>query len=699
MATPGAPRWTAAARLRALALAALAGAACGGPGPGSEPPPLRPGSGPGAPPSVVLITLDTARADHLGSYGAPGDPTPALDALAARGVRWARAITPAPLTLPAHATLLTGLDPPAHGVRENGTAALPAGVPILAETFAAAGYRTAAFVSSRVLDRRFGLDRGFEVYDDVIPAERMGEYGYPERDAERVTAAALAWLAELPVGPAGAPPFFLWVHYYDPHAPYLPPDLPPEAPAARRYAGEIAHADRWIGRLLAAIPGGAERALVAAAGDHGEMLGEHGEPSHGLFLYRSALEVPLIVAGPGVPAGAVVGEPVSIRELAPALLRLPALAAAAGFAGGAAGEPETGPRIGLAGPGLPGLPGFAGGEAAAPIYSEARLPAGAYGWSPLAAVTEGRWRLVVAPRPELYDFVADPAESDDQIAEEPEVARRLGRRLSAYLDGLPARAVAAPAADEELTAELAALGYLSGSAPADARPGRGLDPKDGVALLARFEAARGRLERGDAAGAAAELGALVRASPGNLPFLTLWGRALFTAGRREEAIAAYRAAVEAAPALDLARVNLGDACLEAGRPEEARRELARAVELNPGHARAWGRLAEIELAAGRPAEARRLLAAAVEAGAASASLLTRLAALELEAGDPAAARGRLAAAVALEPAWAPAWLALGRLELERGDVAAARAALARAAAAAPGTRQAAEAARLLTEVH
>ncbi|HET9229475.1 MAG TPA: sulfatase, partial [Thermoanaerobaculia bacterium] len=196
-----------------------------------------------APPSVVLLTLDTTRADALG----PG--TPNLSGLAARGTRWTRAVTPVPLTLPAHASLLTGLTPPEHGIRDNGTAVLPKDVPTLATAFSSRGYATAAFVASRVLDRRFGLARGFGHYDDKAPAEQIGEYGYPERNARQMTDAALEWLARKPAGK----PLFLWVHYYDPHAPY-------EAPGdgdRQRYAGEVAYMDREIGRLLAGLPGGA----------------------------------------------------------------------------------------------------------------------------------------------------------------------------------------------------------------------------------------------------------------------------------------------------------------------------------------------------------------------------------------------------------------------------------------------------------
>src|SRR5262245_2554444 len=212
---------------------------------------------PGKPrPSLVLVTLDTTRSDHLGCYGGRTARTPLMDGLAAAGTRYARAISPSPLTLPAHTSLLTGLEPPEHGMRDNGFGTLPAGVPTLAEALAAQGYRTGAFVASRVLDRRFGLARGFDRYDDQMAAEDTGEYGYPERDAARVTTAALAWLAG-GTGPEHDRPYFAWVHYYDAHAPYEPPTPWRADTLEGSYAGEISYVDSEIRRLFAALPASA----------------------------------------------------------------------------------------------------------------------------------------------------------------------------------------------------------------------------------------------------------------------------------------------------------------------------------------------------------------------------------------------------------------------------------------------------------
>lgn len=588
-------------------------------------------------PDVVLITLDTTRADYLGSYGARGARTPVLDGLARRGTRWARAVTPSPLTLPAHASLLTGLAPPEHGVRDNGTAVLPAQVPTLATALSARGYATAAVVASRVLDRRFGLARGFASYDDKTPAEQIGEYGYPERNARQVTDAALEWLARRPAGK----PFFLWVHYYDPHAPYESRDGATQT--NRLYAGEIAYMDREIGRLLAELPGGGARTLIAAVGDHGEMLGEHGERQHGLFLYKAALEVPLIVAGPGVPAAKVVAEAAPTRRLAATLLRL----AGAGKAAAPFGPPL---------PGLP-LPGLMAGVPAGPIYSETHFPLSAYGWSPLQSVFDGRWKLIVAPKPELYDLAADPAESRNLLDQNRDEARRLKGALQTQEREFARRKVAPQAPDRELARSLQSLGYAAGSGTR----GKGtIDPKDGAPLLEEFRAAKELTERGQPKQAAEKLAALVKRSPGNVPFLTALAAAQLASGEGETALATYRRAAQENPGLDFLHLNLADAYRRLGRVEAARKEYALVLELNPRFAAAWWNLADLAEKAGKPAEARQLLAKAVSTGTESVSILVRLAELEIASGDAAAADRHLRQAVDLAPSWVAAWLVWGQ---------------------------------------
>ncbi|HET9300886.1 MAG TPA: sulfatase, partial [Candidatus Polarisedimenticolaceae bacterium] len=272
-------------------------------------------SPPGRPVNVVLITMDTVRADHLGCYGGSA-ATPKLDALARAGARFDQATAAAPLTLPSHATILSGLLPPAHGLRNNGGGALPGTVETLATRLSSAGYRTGAFVGAFVLDHRFGLGRGFDVYDDAITrGDRVADALEAERPGNVVVDRALEWLARDP----GGKPFFLWVHLYDAHAPYAPPSPYREQYAGRLYDGEIAFVDAQVGRILAAVGPGA---LVAVVADHGEALGDHGEETHGLLLYQPTLRVPLLVQGPGIRAGTVVERAVGLADLAPTLASL-----------------------------------------------------------------------------------------------------------------------------------------------------------------------------------------------------------------------------------------------------------------------------------------------------------------------------------------------------------------------------------------
>src|ERR1700680_254283 len=270
----------------------------------------------GGPLNLLLVTLDTVRSDHLGCYGDAAAETPHLDALARQGVRFARASSPVPLTLPSHTTILTGLLPPHHGTRNNGTAPLAAGIPTLGTVLAGAGYRTAAFVAAFVLDHRFGLNRGFAVYDDEIERPAAASLLLEaQRPGDQVVDRALGWLAA-----ADPRPFFLWVHLYDAHAPYNPPSPYRERHPGRPYDGAIAFDDAQVGRLLAALAsrGLDDRTVVAIAADHGESLGEHGELTHGLLLYEPVLSVPLLLRAPGLAARRA-ATPVSRVELAPPL--------------------------------------------------------------------------------------------------------------------------------------------------------------------------------------------------------------------------------------------------------------------------------------------------------------------------------------------------------------------------------------------
>jgi len=572
------------------------------------------------PPSLVLLTLDTTRADYVGRSVAGKSLTPSLDALARAGTRFSNALAPAPLTLPAHCSLMTGLNPPEHGVRDNGVSSLPADVPTLAAVLSGRGYMTAAFVSSRVLDRRFGLDRGFGVYDDAMVAERVGEQGYPERGAGAVTDAALAWAAAVPRDR----PYFLWVHYYDPHAPYDPPGDWKGASRDERYAGEVAYMDREIGRLLASLPATPGGRIVAAVGDHGEMLGEHGEKEHGNFVYRSALGVPLVLSGPGVPAGRSIGQRVGTRALPGTLLGLLGLSAEAGPFG-------------------PPLSGLLADTPQSPVYSESLLPATAYGWSPLEAATDERYRFIAAPRPELYDLEKDPAETHNLFASRRDDARRLQKVI---LENEAKARTAPSVASAELGGSLRSLGYLSGSSP---QRGTGMDPKDGIVLLDEFDRARSLIRAGMPGEAARQLALLVDKNPGNVPFLVRLGEAQAASGNPDAALKTMEAAVALNPQLDFLHAHMARLHADARRYARARAEWEAALELNPRYALAWLGLAGLAAREGGAKAELEVLRKGDLAGTRSAAVLTRMAEIELSSGDLAAAEGHAALAMGLMP--------------------------------------------------
>ena len=660
----------------------------------------RPAQAEKPPTSLLLVTLDTTRADHIGVYhrlrsGLPEDPasgfqapvTPRLDALAQRGTVYRRALTTSPLTLPAHASLLTGLDPPRHGLRDNGIRALSRELPTLATELARQGYRNAAFVGSRVLDRRFGLSHGFEVYDDTMPAEQLGEYGYPERDAAAVVDAALEWLGRQKTTDE-APPLFLWAHFYDPHAPYQPPRHLRRGTPVGDYAGEITHVDHHVGRLLDALPKGPEDWLVAVVGDHGEALGEHGERTHGLLLYRGALEIPLFLAGPGVPKGQTLEDPVSIRQVAPTLLHVLDIAASE--------DGSSLPRDGI-------LPGFGeAGQRLDFVYSETWMPSTAYGWSPMVAITEGPWRLVIAPRPELFQYQDDPREANDRVRQDRRKARQLRQLWETWRQGHGPVAAAPLEVPADLSASLRSLGYLSGQSGEEdhavwSGPEEGaIDPKDGLLMLNRLSRAKELLAVGNVTAGLPLLQELVAQSPDNVPFLTNLAGAQMAAGQTDDAIATLRRAVERNPHLDFLHLQLAEAHRHLEQWKEAEQEYRLVVDLNPRQASAWIGLAEILHKRGDNDGERRLLQEAVDAGTHSASIHLRLGQLESARQRHRAAQENLRQACRIAPTWPLPWLLLGQTLLgPEGDAAEAQEALRKVIQLAPRGAEAAQARRLL----
>ena len=592
----------------------------------------KPGSKPTAR-NLLLITIDTLRADHVGAYGYARARTAALDGLAKNGALFERAYAAAPITLPSHATLLTGRYPPGHGARDNGLRVSPT-VPTLATGLHAKGFATAAFVAAFPLDHQFGLNRGFDVYGDRLP---RGADGKPanERPAADVVNDAISWLRQnSELGTENSERrtsrFFLWVHLFEPHAPYGDPSS--TRPALDRYDEEIATADREIGRLIAALGPAAANTLVVAGGDHGEAFGEHGEYAHSIFVYDTTLRVPLLMSGPGIPAGTRVAEPVTLADVAPTVMR----------------------ALGMAWPDVDGVdlsPAFA--HAPLPqreLYAESFAPLVEFGWAPLRAVRSGAWKLIASPKPELFDVEADPGERSNAIASQPDVARRLDARVSRYsTDSLSADA---SAGGGEAAQRLRALGY---SSPSPGSPqsavGSRPDPKDRRELAARIA----QVTSGELAGPAllTALEGIVREDPRNGQAQLRLGYARLQAGDCARAEPAFHAA--AAAGLPTADVHLGLAtCLgQRGDLAGAERALAEARRLEPDNPAVVANLGLLQASKGDFPAAIASLSAALAADPAMHEARFNLALVYAKAGRRADAAAAARDLLTRLPASAP----------------------------------------------
>ena len=642
-------------------------------------------SAPPARPNLVLVTIDTVRADHLGCYGDSQAITPALDGLAAEGVRFTSASSTVPLTLPSHTTILSGLLPPHHGLRNNGAGLLAPGTPTLATLLAAAGYRTAAFLGAFVLDHRFGLAGGFEVYDDEIPRDpRAGTILEAERPGRDVMDRALGWLRGLRKDDAR--PFFVWVHLYDAHAPYQPPAKWAAKHPGRPYDGEISEVDEQVGRLLAELKsrGLDGRTVVAVAADHGEGLGEHGELTHGLLLYEPTLHVPLLLRAPWGLKPRVVAAPVSLVDLAPTLA-------------GLVGHPFPAGRDGR-----DLSPALLAGEEPAPgnVYAETRYPA-TFGWSPLAALRRRDRKYIASPRPELYDLARDPGETANLLAPAPApaaAAETEARGFASGLAALEAGAVTVPrsgdaAADAETRRRLASLGYVAGRAPATGAPATATaaagaknapDPKAVVELFQRFERADARLDAGDTAGAATELAALVAADPANPVFRGKLAAAWRERGELGRAIPLYRQAAADAPNDAEAWYDLASALREAGQIPAARQAVERALSLDARMPDAHNTLGIIDLGDGKLAAAQHEFETATGLDPRNAAALNNLGNVLRAEEKPADAERAYQRAVAVAPTYAEPLNGLGTLAVDRDRPREALAYFERALALAPG---------------
>jgi choline-sulfatase len=607
--------------------------------------------------NVLLITLDTTRADHLSCYrsptASPAARTPRLDALAARGARFAHATAQVPLTLPSHACIMTGAYPPVHGLRDMGGFTLAKTHPTIASIAQSAGFETAAFVGSRVLSRRFGLSNGFATYDDDMGNE--AEEGklpgvFPERRAATVTDRTLEWLRE-----NGQKKFFLWVHYYDPHAPYDPPEPYRHNYSKDLYSGEIAYTDEQVGRLLDGLErqGLTSHTLIVVIGDHGESLGEHGEATHGVFLYDSTTHVPLIIAGPQVAAGKVIGEQVRSIDVMPtvlAFLNLPPGGEAAGVSLWPLIEQGRKVRSNYA-------------------YLETLYPRTYMGWSELRAMRTDTWKLIVAPHPELYNLERDPNETTNLISHYPADADELQKKIW-EVAGVGARRekVVSSPVDAQTRQELESLGYVSGGTPREIQLGADApDPKDRVEVLKALSKVEEFLNEKAYARAAQLMERALTLDPANPLSHVYLATAFEKLGQFQRAVGVYQQAIDLRLGTDQIYSRLGKDYLRLHQLDKAVDAMARASEINPTDLDNLRNLGTADLELHRVDDAERAFKAITLQNDRYAAAYNGLGLVAIQRGDAALARRNFEKATAVGPEEVEPLLNLGLLCQKTGN--------------------------------
>ncbi|HMD83788.1 MAG TPA: sulfatase-like hydrolase/transferase [Terriglobia bacterium] len=603
--------------------------------------------------SVLLITLDTTRADHLSCYNPHGARTPHLDSLAARGVLFRHATAQVPLTLPSHACIMTGAYPTVHKLRDMGGFVLDKSHPTIASLTQAAGFSTAAFVGSRVVAKHFGLSHGFDTYDDDMGGET--EEGklpgvFPERRASVVTDRALDWLKQ-----NAQRKFFLWAHYYDPHQPYDPPEPYKHEYAKNLYDGEIAYMDEQVGRLLDGLDQLAltSHTLVIAVGDHGESLGEHGELTHGIFLYDATLHVPLIVAGPDVPRGKVIDDQVRSIDLHPTameFLHLPASAEAQGISLWPLIEQGTHVRSNYS-------------------YGETLYPRTYMGWSELRAMRTDAWKLILAPHPELYDLERDPGELQNLIAHHPAEADQLQKKIW-EVAGTQAKTekVATVPVDEQTRQELESLGYVSGGSAREIQLGGDApDPKDRIAIMKTMEEGEKFLNAHDNARAAQVMEQALRQDPGNPMVHIYLAMALERAGQLPRAVAVYEDAIHRHVFTDIIYSRLGKLYLRLHELDKAVDVMSRANQINPTDLDNLRNLGTAQLQLGRVDEAEKAFKAINLQNDHYSAAYNGLGLVAIQRGDGDAAQRDFERAIALDSTEVEPLLNLGVLFDKAGN--------------------------------
>ena len=508
--------------------------------------------------NVILITMDTTRADRLGCYGFPYIETPTIDLFANRGIRFERCFSTTPLTLPAHTSIMTGTVPPFHGVRDNGGFIVPSEIETLAKVFKARGYATGAFVAAYVLDSKWGLNLGFDTYYDRFDLSRFEtvSLGEVQRPANEVVDQVLPWLERNKGGKS-----FTWVHLYDPHTPYKPPPPYDELYADHPYSGEIAFTDSQIGRIWSFLEanGLTDNLFLILAGDHGESLGEHGEGAHGFFVYQAALHVPLIVVTPFPKLQGVVSPGVvSLIDIMPTLCEM-------------TGAP-TPPQV----QGKSLVPAFFD-PARTPeeyAYSETYYPRYHYGWSELRAVQDGRYKLILAPVPELYDVTRDPQETKNLVYLEKGAFEEMRAAADRFIARVSQNAYELDVSkvDEETRERLAALGYIGSFTDPSRLKGQKLaDPKDKISVFNDLSRSREMGLEGKADDAIRMIQGIIADDPNVSDAHFALGNLFLRTKKFKDAITAFQKSLELKPDDSFAVINIAGAYQSMGRFDDAER--------------------------------------------------------------------------------------------------------------------------------
>jgi arylsulfatase A-like enzyme/Tfp pilus assembly protein PilF len=625
-------------------------------------------------PNVVLITLDTTRADRLGCYGYAQARTPKLDALARRGVLFSQAASTSPLTQPAHSSIMTGMYPTHHGVRVNGNTALGQEQKTIAEALSEKGYDTGAFLGAFVLDGRWGLNQGFGVYDDRFDLEKHKhlDLGSVQRPADKVVDAALAWLET-----RHGSPFLAWIHLYDPHTPYEPPEplfseYGPRGLTAL-YDGEIAFIDQQVGRVVSWLQARAldQRTIVVVIGDHGEGLGSHGEGTHGYFVYDYAQRVPFVVATPFTELqGVRVDSQVSAVDVFPTVMALAGI-----------------DSVEVQGRSLLPVMFDPREEETTWAYGESMTPNLQFGWSSLHFLRSSRYKVIKAPRPELYDLSVDPEEQTNVYEQRRAVARDLLAKLDQLMErtGRGAPAPEAANLDQETLERLSALGYIGAPAkPRASETSRPLaDPKDKLAIFAAVQQAGDLIVKDDYRGAAAALERALRAEPRMPQALLMLGTSYAELSRTEEAKAQFDLVLKDDPQSVQALVGMASLLMQEGKTDEVIALSKRTLSLDQRNAQAHTLLGEVYASQNKPGEALPYFEKAVEIQPKLTRNRLNLAGAQIEMKQYGRAETLLKEIVAEHPRFPLAQFNLGLVYEEQGRQEDARSAYAAEVAAYP----------------